>query len=201
MAASRYIRQFLPDHNRSNTFTPVKAGLTGSKFFQSIFALFPVPLRRASNCFTDFLFQNRFSVYRIPGSMFSRKGVFCISLNRLPATVTLRDASSTCTTPLSYSGAIFTAVCIREVVAPPIIRGDSKLRLFISWATCTISSREGVINPLRPMISTFSFIAVSRILSAGHHHTKINNIITITTQHNTNNIFTNIMHISFYCCQ
>jgi hypothetical protein len=66
----------------------------------------------------------------------------------------------------SNSGAIFTAVCIREVVAPPISSGTSKSCLFISFATCTISSSEGVISPLRPMTSTFSLLAVSSILSS-----------------------------------
>ena len=37
----------------------------------------------------------------------------------------------------------------------------------ISEATCTISSNEGVISPLRPIKSTFSLIAVSMIFSAG----------------------------------
>ncbi len=37
----------------------------------------------------------------------------------------------------------------------------------ISAATCTISSSDGVIRPERPMISTFSATAVSRIFVAG----------------------------------
>ena len=43
--------------------------------------------------------------------------------NKLLTTVTLLDASSTCTTPLSYSCAILTAVCVLDVVAPPINSG------------------------------------------------------------------------------
>ena len=56
---------------------------------------------------------------------------------------------------------------MREVVAPPIIKGCVMPRRFISLAICTISSNDGVINPLKPMMSTFSLCAVSRILSAG----------------------------------
>ena len=38
---------------------------------------------------------------------------------------------------------------------------------FISLAICTISSSDGVIKPLSPIISTFSFCAASKILSVG----------------------------------
>ena len=30
-----------------------------------------------------------------------------------------------------------------------------------------------------------------------HHHAKVNDIIPITTQHHTHNIFSDIMHIAF----
>ena len=40
-------------------------------------------------------------------------------------------------------------------------------RRFISFATCTISSSDGVMSPERPTMSTFSAIAVSRIFAAG----------------------------------
>ena len=88
-------------------------------------------------------------------------------LSKLPATVTLRDASSTCTTPFSYSGAMRTAVCMRDVVAPPIIKGIVIFLRFISLATWTISSRDGVINPLKPIIDTPFSMATCKILSAG----------------------------------
>ena len=96
-----------------------------------------------------------------------KKGSFCSLFNKAPATVTLLDASSTCTTPFSYSGAIFTAVCILDVVAPPINKGCFIFLRFISRAICTISSKDGVINPLNPIISACSLSAASKILSAG----------------------------------
>lgn len=40
-----------------------------------------------------------------------------------------------------------TAVCILEVVAPPMRRGMLSPALFISLATKTISSRDGVMSP------------------------------------------------------
>ena len=69
--------------------------------------------------------------------------------------------------PCSYAGAIFTAVCCLLVVAPPISSGSVKPRRSISLATNTISSSDGVMSPLRPTMSTFSSIAVCRILSVG----------------------------------
>ena len=51
--------------------------------------------------------------------------------------------------------------------APPIITGICTPARSSSRTTCTISSNEGVINPLNPTMSTFSRIAVSTIFSAG----------------------------------
>ena len=61
-----------------------------------------------------------------------------------------------------YFSSILTAVCFTLVVAPPIRRGTSKLRRFISEATCTISSKLGVINPDNPMISAFTSFAFDK---------------------------------------
>ena len=62
---------------------------------------------------------------------------------------------------------IFTAVCTRLVVAPPISSGTLKPSRSISAATWHISSSEGVISPDSPMMSAFSRLAVSRIFCAG----------------------------------
>jgi hypothetical protein len=70
-------------------------------------------------------------------------------------------------TPWSYSGSIRSAVCIGEVVAPPIISGMSSPSRFISAATMRISSSEGVISPDRPMMSAPTVRAVSMTLSTG----------------------------------
>ena len=95
------------------------------------------------------------------------KSVFVSVFNKFDATVTALEASLTWTTVAAYSGAILTAVCAREVVAPPIIIGILMFNLSISLAKYTISSNEGVINPLKPIISTFSFMAASIIFSGG----------------------------------
>ena len=60
-----------------------------------------------------------------------------------------------------------TAVCILDVVAPPMSSGCVMFRFFISLATVTISSSEGVMRPDNPMTSTLSRCASSRIFSKG----------------------------------
>src|SRR4029450_3209015 len=58
-----------------------------------------------------------------------------------------RDASTTWTTGWPYSGAIRTAVCCREVVAPPISSGRSRPRRSISLATPSLSPSDGGLSP------------------------------------------------------
>mmetsp|Transcript_656 Transcript_656/g.1782 ORF Transcript_656/g.1782 Transcript_656/m.1782 type:complete len:323 (+) Transcript_656:1287-2255(+) len=86
---------------------------------------------------------------------------------RLCTTGTLRDASSTYTTGPEYTGEILTAVCIFDVVAPPMIRGSFMPRSSIFFATVTISSSDGVMRPDRPITSALCSMAASRILSGG----------------------------------
>jgi hypothetical protein len=66
----------------------------------------------------------------------------------------------------AYSGAIRTAVCWRDVVAPPMSSGSLSPRRCISCATLTISSNDGVISPDRPTTSAPSATAVSRMTLA-----------------------------------
>jgi hypothetical protein len=83
------------------------------------------------------------------------------------ATGTERDASFTHTTGPWYFGSTLTAVCAREVVAPPTSSGIVKPWRSISVAKCTISSSEGVISPDRPIRSASTSRAVSMIFCAG----------------------------------
>ena len=85
------------------------------------------------------------------------------SLTKAVATPTARLASSTWSTGPSYFGAIRSAVCARLVVAPPISSGIVIPDRFISSATVTISSRLGVIRPLKPIIAALFSLAASRI--------------------------------------
>ena len=82
-------------------------------------------------------------------------------------TPTAREASSTWTTGWRKWGAIFTAVCTRLVVAPPMSSGMVNPSRSISLATWTISSSEGVMSPLKPIMSACVSRAVCRIFSHG----------------------------------
>ena len=86
---------------------------------------------------------------------------------RAAATPTARDASATWMTGPWYSGSILTAVCVREVVAPPMSSGSSKPWRSISPARWRISSSDGVISPDSPIRSASLSRAVSRIRPAG----------------------------------
>src|SRR5436190_1497839 len=86
--------------------------------------------------------------------------------SRSDTTPTTREASSTCTVGREYAGAIRTAVCCFEVVAPPISSGRSSPRRSISFATLTISSSDDVIRPDSTTTLQPSTRTVSRILCA-----------------------------------
>ncbi len=97
----------------------------------------------------------------------SRKAPRCPSESSWLTTGTDREASFTQTTGPWYCPSTFTAVCAREVVAPPSSSGMSKPWRSISLATRTISSRLGVIRPDSPMMSAPTSLAVSRIFWVG----------------------------------
>ena len=79
---------------------------------------------------------------------------------------TLSAADGECITmPSGYSGAIFTAVCSVDVVAPPTITGVVMPRWRSSFNTRIISSSEGVISPDKPIATAFSFCAALTMVS------------------------------------
>ena len=118
------------------------------------------------------------------------------SLSRLETTSTTRDASSTWTVVPLYSGAIFTAVCCRLVVAPPMSSGMRCARRSISFATNTISSSDGVIRPLRPMRSAFSSSAVCRIFVGRHHHAEIDDLVAVAAEHDADDVLADVVHVA-----
>jgi hypothetical protein len=91
----------------------------------------------------------------------------CSSDSSAATTGTDREASFTQMTGPWYFRSTLTAVCAREVVAPPMSSGRSKPWRSISEARLTISSRDGVIRPESPMMSAPSSLAASRIFCAG----------------------------------
>ena len=69
--------------------------------------------------------------------------------------------------PAFIAGWILTAVWTRLVIALPMRSGISRPSRSISDATGTISSREGVIRPERPTMSTSRSRATCKIFVAG----------------------------------
>ena len=90
------------------------------------------------------------------------------------------------------------AVCAALVVAPPISRGSFKPRRSISEATCTISSSDGVMRPLRPMMSAFSVRRISRIFSHGTMTPEVDDPEAIARQHHADDVLADVMHVAFH---
>ena len=91
----------------------------------------------------------------------------CLLSASCVATTGFCDASLMWNTLPPYSGAILTAVCISDVVAPPTKIGIVRWWLCISSATRHISSRLGVMSPERHTISALFLTASSTIRSGG----------------------------------
>ena len=80
--------------------------------------------------------------------------------------VGLSAAACACiTTPLGYSGAIFTAVWRAEVVAPPTMTGTVMPRCCSSLSVRVISSKEGVMSPLSPITAAWCSMAALTMVS------------------------------------
>ena len=89
-----------------------------------------------------------------------------------------------------------TAVCALLVVAPPISSGTSKPSRVISLATCTISSSDGVISPLKPMMSAFCSRAVGQNLFARHHHAEIDDLVVVAAEHDADDVLADVMDVA-----
>ena len=85
-----------------------------------------VRARRPAYCSTNRAWSARFSA--------SNAGRWS-ALSSLETTSITRDASATWTVVPGYAGAILTAVCWRDVVAPPMSSGNCRPRCVISVAT------------------------------------------------------------------
>ena len=148
----------------STNRTPVNSGVASSSKatpsrFSCASASLSIGLRSRSACCS----RNRSWASRFSASSCGRR----TGSSKAETTPTTRDASRTCTTGCEYSGAILTAVCCRDVVAPPISSGSDSPRRSISCAASTIWSRDGVIRPDSPTTSAPTSAAVSRTRSAG----------------------------------
>ena len=95
-----------------------------------------------------------------------------------------------------YSGAIRTAVCWRDVVAPPTSSGSCSPRRSISFATTTISSSDGVIRPDRPTTSQPCSTAVSRIVSAGTITPRIDHLVGVAAEHDADDVLADVVDVA-----
>ena len=114
---------------------PMKVGRTGEYRPQSSDSPFA---RAASSSISGARLRAPPRRLRIPAYSSRTLAVYATRLpgsSSLPATAAQREASSTCTVAPEYRSSIFTAVWIRDVVAPPIRRGTSIPVRSISEAT------------------------------------------------------------------
>ena len=123
---------------------------------------------------------------------------FCVGLSRLDTTSTARDASSTCTTGWLNSGAIFTDVCWRLVVAPPISSGIVKPRRSISRATNTISSSDGVIRPLRPIRSALLVDGGLQDPIGRHHDAEIDDLVVVAPENDADDVLADVVDVALH---
>ena len=121
-----------------------------------------------------------------------------VGFSRLETTSTARDASSTCTTGWLYSGAIFTAVCGLLVVAPPISSGRVMPRRSISRATKTISSSDGVMSPLRPIMSACLVDRGLQDLRGRHHDAEIDDLVVVAAEDDADDVLADVVDVAFH---
>ena len=116
--------------------------------------------------------------------------------SRSETTPTTREASSTCTVSRPYAGAIRTAVCWRDVVAPPIRSGSSSPRRSISLATCTISSRDGVIRPGEA--DRVGALLDGRVEDrvARDHHAEVDHLVVVAAEHDADDVLADVVHVA-----
>ncbi len=67
----------------------------------------------------------------------------------------------------------------------------------ISRATWTISSSDGVISPLRPMMSAFCSRAVCENFFARHHHAEVDHLVIVAAEHDADDVLADVVHVAF----
>ena len=93
-------------------------------------------------------------------------------------------------------GAIRTAVCCREVVAPPTSSGRSSPRRSISFATTTISSSDGRDQPREPD-------EVAILLDRGvedrvrvDHHAEVDDLVVVAAEHDPDDVLADVVDVA-----
>ena len=89
-----------------------------------------------------------------------------------------------------------TAVCWREVVAPPISSGVVMPRRCISPATFTISSSDGVIRPDSPTMSALFRRGGVQDRGRGHHHAEVDDLVVVAAEHHADDVLADVVHVA-----
>ena len=125
----------------------------------------------------------------------SRRG--CVSLTSVDATPTARLASSTWTTgPVIGRRDAQRGVDLATSSRRRSAAASSCPARFISSATVTISSSDGVIRPDRPIMSaSFSFAAFED-LRPRHHHAEIDHLEAVALQHDADDVLADVVDVA-----
>ena len=174
---------------------PVKAGAARSSSCQAIGVRRSRAARRGSNgrrsrsacsprrrsCSTLF---SRSSVSRRPGS------------SSEPTTPMTREASSTCIVGGVYSGAILTAVCWRDVVAPPIRSGSVE-------ATPLHLLRDDDHLVERGRDEAREADDVAALLDGGvedrvgrDHHAQVDHLVAVAAEHDADDVLADVVDVA-----
>ena len=113
-----------------------------------------------------------------------------------PTTPITREASRTWTVGCVYSGAMRTAVCCRDVVAPPTRSGSCIPRRSISLATTTISSSDGRDEPREPDDVA---VLVDRCVEdrlGGNHHPQVDHLVAVAAEHDADDVLADVVDVA-----
>ena len=97
---------------------------------------------------------------------------------------------------LRVVGAILTAVWARLVVAPPTSSGMRKPWRSISRATWTISSSEGVMRPLRPMIVGVFGAGALEDFFGRDHDTHVDDLVVVAGEHDADDVLADVVDVA-----
>ena len=69
-------------------------------------------------------------------------------------------------------------------------------RRSISFATCTISSSDGVIRPERPIRSAPSRDRGVEDLVARHHHAEVDDLVAVAAEHHADDVLADVVDVA-----
>ena len=96
----------------------------------------------------------------------------------------------------AYAGAIRTAVCWRDVVAPPISSGSSSPRRSISRRDVDHLVERRRDQAREPDDVAPSATAVSRIRVGRHHHAEVDHLVVVAAEHDADDVLADVVHVA-----